>query len=179
VSLQFNVSQLLKSDVGQTRDYRFEADQPLNLGDGAASDVNGDVRFTLTNFGILARGRANAILHLTCARCLEPFETPTEVRFEEEYQPSIDIATGLPAKTPRSDTAFTISQNHTLDLSEALRQNLLIAVELIPVCSRDCQGLCPTCGVNRNVHTCHCHEPDDSSPFAVLQGLLAESDGDK
>jgi uncharacterized protein len=174
--LQFNVSQLLKSDVGQTRDYAFASSEPLDLEEAVATDVRGNVRFTLTNFGVLARGRADAVLHLGCARCLDPFQTTSQLKFEEEYQPSIDIATGLPASVPRSDTAFAISQHHTIDLSEALRQNLLLAVELIPVCSPNCQGLCPTCGVNRNVETCHCHEQDDSSPFAALQGLLAETD---
>jgi uncharacterized protein len=176
VSLQFNVSQLLKSDIGQTRNYEFASGESFDLDDALATDIHGQVRFILTNFGILARGRASATLHLTCARCLEPFAAPTEVTFEEEYQPSIDIATGLPASVPRSDTAFAISQNHTIDLSEALRQDLLLTVELIPVCSSGCQGLCPTCGVNRNFENCHCHVPVDSSPFAVLQILLTEAE---
>jgi uncharacterized protein len=113
---------------------------------------------------------------LICARCLEPFAEPTEVRLDEEYQPSIEIVTGLPSKVPRSDTAFPISQNHTIDLTEALRQDLLLAVDLIPICERDCKGLCPSCGANRNLEQCLCQGSDDSSPFAVLQGLLAESE---
>jgi uncharacterized protein len=95
---------------------------------------------------------------------------------DEEYQPSIEIFSGLPSNVPRSDTAFAISQNHTIDLTEALRQDLLLAVDLIPICKRDCKGLCPSCGVNRNLQQCLCNESDDSSPFAVLQGLLADSE---
>jgi len=179
VSLQFNISQLLKEDVGRTRIYDFHSDVPLDLEDGTATDVHGTVKFTLTNFGILANGSAEAVLHLACARCLEPFETPTSVRFEEEFRPTIDIATGLASTVPLGDTAFDISENHTIDLEEALRQNLLLAVEIIPVCSVGCKGLCPSCGVNRNLKDCHCHEADTSSPFAVLQGLLAESEVEK
>jgi uncharacterized protein len=175
MSLQYNVAQLLKSEVGTTRTYDFEGDEPINLDDGTATDIGGHVKFTLTNFGIVANVEAHARLHLTCARCLEPFDYPTSVHFEDEYQPIIDIATGLPSKTPRSDTAFIITQSHTVDLAEALRQHLLLAVELIPVCREDCRGLCPTCGINRNTDQCDCHTRDESSPFAVLQGLLADS----
>src|SRR5947209_2702782 len=110
-SLQFNVSQLLKSDIGATRDYDFESDEPMDLDDSVARDIRGHVKFTLTNFGILAAVEARANLDLTCARCLEPFQTATTVSLEEEYQPLIDIATGLPSRTPRIDTAFVISQN--------------------------------------------------------------------
>lgn len=178
MSLQFNVSQLLKADIGQTREYEFDSSDPIDLGDGVASDIAGSVKFTLTNFGVLAAGHVHAVLHLSCARCLEAFQTPAEVDFEEQFQPSIDISTGLPSSAPRSDTAFLISQSHTIDLGEPIRQSLLLAVELIPVCREDCAGLCPTCGANRNVEACRCAPDESDSPFAVLQGLLKEASGE-
>lgn len=171
-SLQFNVSQLLKSDIGTTRTYDFAADEALDLDDAVAHDIRGRVKFTLTNFGIVATVDADAVLDLTCARCTESFETPAHVSFEEEYQPIIDVVTGLPSKTPRNEDASIISQNHSIDLGDAIRQALVLSMELIPLCRPDCQGLCPTCGVNLNVQTCECPPADEASPFAVLQGLL-------
>jgi uncharacterized protein len=177
-SLQYNVSQLLKSDVGSTRSYDFESEQPLNLDDSVARDIRGHVKFTLTNFGIVASVDADATLDLTCARCVEPFSSPTHVSFDEEYQPVIDIATGLPSTAPRSDVASAISQNHIIDLAEAIRQALLLSMELIPLCSQECRGLCPTCGVNLNTQQCTCPPAEEPSPFAVLQGLLDGSESD-
>jgi uncharacterized protein len=175
MSLQYNVAQLLKSEIGTTRSYDFASDESIDLEEGTATDIRGHVKFILTNFGIIADVQADAVLHLVCARCLEPFETATSVRFDEEYQPTIDITTGLPSSGPRSDTAFMITQSHTIDLREGLRQNLVVAVELIPVCRKDCRGLCPSCGINRNVESCACDTRVDDSPFAVLQGLLADT----
>lgn len=172
-AFQFNVSQLLKSGIGTTREYDFASEEPFDLDDGVAShDLRGHVRFTLTNFSILAAVQVRAILDLVCARCLEPFPTPTTVSFEEEYQPEIDVTTGLPSTAPRSDAAFAISQNHTIDLGEAIRQDLLLTVELIPLCRQDCQGLCQTCGANRNVEECTCPPFEEPSPFAALQSLF-------
>lgn len=179
MALQYNVSQLLKSDIGDTRWYEFESSVPIDLGDATATDIKGEVKFTLTNFGILAAIRAAANLCLTCARCLEPFTQPTEVSFDEEYQPTIDISTGMPSGVPKSDTAFRVSQSHTIDLTEAFRQNLVVAVDIIPLCSADCQGLCPTCGVNRNIEQCLCPPEEEASPFAVLQGLLTEAQSER
>lgn len=176
MGLDFNVSQLLKSDVGGTRLYEFVTDEPLDLDDSVASNIEGSVKFTLTNFGILADVRAHATLHLVCARCLEPFATDVNVAFEEEYRPAIDISTGLPIPAPDSDTAFTIPQNHTIDLREALRQNLLLSIDLIPLHDPDCKGLCPTCGANRNTDPCDCPSEELATPFAVLQGLLSQTD---
>lgn len=177
-SLQFNVAQLLKSLVGTTRSYDFELDGPLQLDDTVAYDVRGRVKFTLTNFSILAHGAASALLELTCARCLESFRTPVEVQFDEEFEPSIDIATGLPAEGLKNDNAFVISANHTIDLGEALRQHLLLAVELVPVCDPACKGLCATCGANLNNGPCACPPAEEPSPFAALQALLPDSNTD-
>lgn len=177
-TLQYNVSQLLKSDVGTTRSYDLESDEHMDLDDGGATAIRGRLKVTLTNFGILASVEATADLELTCARCLETFDLPADIKFQEEYQPLIDVATGLPSTTPRIDTAFSISQNHTIDLREAIRQHLLLSIELVPVCKSECKGLCPECGVNLNEEACKCPPQEDSSPFAVLQGLLT-TDSDK
>lgn len=177
MSLQFNVSQLLKSSVGGTRSYDFDGDAPIDLdGSSVADQIAGHAKFTLTNFGILAHVDAQASISLTCARCLEPFRSDVAVDFEEEYEPSIDIETGLPAAEAHTENAFFITSNHQIDLTEALRQHFLLAVEIVPVCRADCQGLCPTCGVNLNVETCGCPAPEPASPFAALQGLFPDSD---
>ena len=176
VSLLFNVSQLLKSEIGQTRSYDFEGKEALDLGDWSASEVKGHAKFTLTNFGILATINAKGALRLTCARCLEPFSTPTSVEFEEEYVPSIDIQTGMPSGVPVSDDALPIGADHTVDLGEAIRQQFLLSLDLIPVCRSDCRGLCPTCGINRNIEICQCPPQVAPNPFEVLQNLIQTTD---
>lgn len=176
VSLLFNVSQLLKSEIGQSRSYEFAGKEALDLDDGTATDIHGHAKFTLTNFGILANIAASGQLHLTCARCLEPFTTPIEVQFNEEFVPSIDILTGLPSGTPVSDVALPISSDHMIDLGEAIRQQFLLSMDLIPVCSPDCKGLCPTCGVNRNIETCRCPAQEPANPFEVLKTLIQNTE---
>ncbi|HZU14691.1 MAG TPA: DUF177 domain-containing protein [Chloroflexota bacterium] len=174
--VQFNVSQLLQDPFGATRSYDLTEDA-IDLDDSVARDVRGHVKFTHTNFGIMAQVEADAEMDLTCARCLEQFQGGEHVAFTEEYRPTIDILTGQPsAADAHSETVFEISENHIVDLTEALRQHFLLAMELIPICREDCGGLCPTCGVNLNNETCQCPPPEVTNPFAVLQGLLGETD---
>ncbi len=178
MSLHYNVAQLLKSEIGQKRTYEFESPARIDLDEAVATDIHGHVKFTLTNFGILATVHADAELHLSCARCLEGFQSTTHIDFEEEYQPSIDIVSGKVSSVPSSDTAFIITQNHTVDLREAVRQNLVLAIELIPLCRDDCLGLCPSCGVNRNLESCSCPSSEGPSPFVVLRGLLVQTEAE-
>jgi uncharacterized protein len=137
-----------------------------------AGDVAGSVRLHRTNQGILADGSATAPVELTCDRCLEPYTTAISFPLREQYFPTVDVVTGVELPAPAAETAFGISPNHTLDLREALRQNLLLALPMQSLCRPDCAGLCPQCGRNRNSDPCDCAPESGDDRFAALRALL-------
>jgi hypothetical protein len=51
------------------------------------------------------------------------------------------------------------------------REVIALLFPVQPLCREDCRGLCPHCGVDRNVETCSCPETRRPSPFEVLRGL--------
>ncbi|HZT97030.1 MAG TPA: DUF177 domain-containing protein [Chloroflexota bacterium] len=170
-ALEFNVSQLLRAQVGTTTHHRVDVDTPMELDGIRTWGMHGRVNLIRTNFGILAHADLEARAGLECDRCLEPFEAPVVARFDEEYLPIIDISTGRPVQSERTDETFFISPNHVVDLTEAVRQNLLLAIPMHSVCSEDCRGLCSVCGTNRNLNSCDC-VLEEEHPFAVIAGLL-------
>jgi uncharacterized protein len=50
----------------------------------------------------------------------------------------------------------------SVDLTEDLRESILLAFPSYPVCRETCKGLCAQCGVNLNEETCHCKPPEDA-----------------
>jgi uncharacterized protein len=172
--MQINVAQLLKWPVGTTRIHPIDTDQPLQLDDERTVTLtSGRVRLDRINTGILARGDAEGTVILECGRCLEPYEAAIKVHFEEEFAPSVEVHTGAPLPAPEDDLIFAIDGNHILDLSEALRQNMLVALPISPIHSPSCLGLCPICGGNRNLDPCTCVADEEGNrPFAALRSLL-------
>jgi uncharacterized protein len=135
--LEINVSQMLKAPVGTT--------QNLEIADRVAimeneSKVEGEVTLTRTNRGILARGRLKAGVEASCCRCLSLFNCDADFSFEEEYFPSTDILSGARLELPEEPESFTINEQHTLDLTEAIRQYALMALPMKPLCRPDCTG---------------------------------------
>jgi uncharacterized protein len=66
------------------------------------------------------------------------------------------------AEGDADDLVFNIDANHMMDLTEPVRQALLVALPMKPLCREDCQGICPQCGANRNeVHCEHSEESTD------------------
>jgi uncharacterized protein len=58
-----------------------------------------------------------------------------------------------------------------IDLSELLRESLLLELPMRPLCSDDCVGLCSVCGKNLNQGPCGCVHDDVDPRWAVLKDL--------
>jgi uncharacterized protein len=152
--MQINVAQLLKSAIGAEREY--EVDEDVDI-EGQKVRVTGKVHLIRTDRGILARGSMTSQIEIECSRCLEPFQCPVDIKFEEEFFPLIDVISGLPVGIPEEQSGyFIIDQNHIIDLREAIRQYILLAVPMKPLCKEECAGLCSNCGKNLNQGCCDC-----------------------
>jgi uncharacterized protein len=146
--MQVNVAQLLKEPLGSRRRYDFD-------GETDEGYVSCTADLMRTDVGILVTADCDADVTHTCGRCLQDFPGEAHFRFDEEFFPLVDIETGAHL-TPPDDDRFTIDEHHTLDLTEAVRQYVILERPLTPVCREDCRGLCPQCGANLNERTCSC-----------------------
>ena len=172
-ALTWNVAGLLAEDPGASREFDLESatlaldDDELTL----AGPVAGHVRLRRTNRGILADADLTAALGTDCSRCLRSIAIPVEIRLEEEFLPALDISSGKPLPTADEPEVARLTDHHELDLGPLVRDELLLAVPIAPVCRPDCPGLCPDCGqpVDEGEHD---HETDDIDPrLEALRGF--------
>ena len=136
--LSFNVAQLEKGLIGATRDYQI--DDPLTV-EGQEIRVNGAVKFTKTNRSVLVNASLKTALPLECCRCLAEYQCPLEVRFEEEFFPTLDVTSGVPLDVEDAEENFTVDEHHVLDLTEAIRQYVILAQPMKPLCRMECPGI--------------------------------------
>jgi uncharacterized protein len=101
----------------------------------------------------------------SCNRCLDEFSTFVEVPFAENYQESDMEISG-------SEDELVYYQGDEIDIMDLLRESLILAELLKPLCSEKCRGLCPQCGANLNVKQCSCESQIIDPRLAVLQQLL-------
>jgi uncharacterized protein len=172
--LGFNVAGLLESEPGAQRVFSVDADiTGIDPDLVPTRPLTGEVRLLRTDSGILATGRLQTAIRVRCRRCLEPLTTSVEIELEEEFRPSVDILTGANiAPEEGEDDVTCIDDRHILDLTEVVRQNLLLAVPAAPLCGPICQGLCPVCGANLNEAPCSCQRKEEDPRLAVLRELL-------
>ena len=175
--LTWNVAGLLGEDPGASREYDVEGvDIPLEEGLTLARPASGHVRFRRTNRGILVDADLAAALGTECSRCLRPMAIPVTMRFEEEYLPALDMASGKPLSTDEEPEVARLTDHHEIDLEPAIRDEILLAEPIAPVHSPDCPGLCVVCGLplDEGVHD---HETDDIDPrLEALRNFRPEGD---
>ena len=127
-----------------------------------------DLRLESVVEGVWVSAELHAPLEAECGRCLEPVSAQIDLPVAElfVYQPEPD------------DDEVPVLDGDLIDLEPILRDAVVLALPLNPVCAEDCAGLCPRCGARRaEVGPDHAH--DDLDPrWAVLapwQDSSAES----
>lgn len=174
----FNVSQLLKEPIGATRDYEVVA--PIRhlvpeLID--AEPLAGHVHLLRTDRGVLVQAELSGCVVVPCSRCLVDVSAPIDFIIEEQFQPTVDVMRGVFLEVAEEDETLLIDDHHILDLREVLRQEMLLATPMQPLCKPNCAGLCPKCGEDLNAGPCACAQTDVDARWADLGSLLADVRG--
>ncbi len=171
--MYYNLSQLLREPTGSTRDY--EVDDLFAGPEGGMDRAQGWVRVVRTHQGFIVRAELETQVSLTCSRCLDQFESRSELTMEEESFSKDDSETDQmiePAEEKLGE--IHLDDQHVLDMAEVVRQYVLTAVPIKPLCCEECSGLCPECGTNLNKEKCKCNAAPVDPRWGSLAGLLTE-----
>jgi len=122
---------------------------PWNIPDAGFSSEEGilDLDVVRTEYEIIIRGFLDAEFTVPCARCLAPvvFSVTEEIKRMYSWNPDM-----------LSDTEVEpVSHNDgTVCILDPVREAIIFSLPAMPLCTQDCRGLCPVCGVNRNFEEC-------------------------
>jgi len=150
------------------------ADAVEDLGvDLSRSAITLSARLHLQGTVVQVDGELRGQLVLSCQRCLEPATVPVEMRLHKIYSaaPEPDDARDSDAATDDEDVDYAHHDGETVDLWPVLREDLILTVPITVLCQEDCQGLCPSCGIDRNRASCDCQPEHTESPFAALRSI--------
>lgn len=110
----------------------------------ALKGVAEKVRQTVSFHGIMT-----SRVEQVCARCLEKIEGEVTAPF---------------------DLSYDVHGKETVDITDDLRDILILGHPERFLCRSDCKGICPQCGTNLNHGTCHC-QPTNVSKSSSWEQL--------
>ncbi len=163
-------------------------DAPADLGIEGSSEcrsapVELELRLESVMEGVLVTGTARARAEGECVRCLEPVGLELEADFQELFSyPDADDRGRViaePGDDAEDDEDRFFLEDGLFDLEPLLRDAVVLALPMQPVCQEDCPGLCSECGARLADDPDHHHDAVDIR-WAALQGLAGSpEDGEK
>lgn len=125
---------------------------------------------------ILAQIALEGVLEQRCQRCLERAKIPIDAAFSLHFVSRQAQEMAEESDDPDApEVIFYDSKEGSIDLTLAIRDQLILALPMAVFCKESCLGLCPTCGENRNVISCGCPAQPSFSPFAKLKTHIAKN----
>lgn len=150
------------------------------------SPVELDLRLESVLEGVLVTGTAHATAEGECVRCLEPLALTLDADFQEMFSyPEVDdrgrvIKRSEEAADSEEDEDMLFVEDGLVDLEPVLRDAVVLALPMQPVCREDCPGLCPDCGARLADDPDHHHREAVDIRWAALQELAdTDQDGEK
>lgn len=115
---------------------------------------------------LMLEGEAVTTLSLLCDRCLEPFT--------QEMHIPLETLLATEVEDEESDEIVLLDKGE-VDLGELVREAFILSMDTKHLCSENCKGLCPGCGVDLNHDLCRC-KPEVDPRLASLAKLLEDKD---
>lgn len=138
----------------------FEGDQIK-----AVSMVDVDGVVTSDGDVLVLNANIKTQLELQCARCLDTFIYPIDIDIEERFTKNKEL---------QDDDDLIFVMGDTLDITQIAENSIISTLPIKRLCTEDCKGLCPECGVNRNHESCKCENFDVDIRLAKLRELFGE-----
>ena len=164
--IKINVAEIKKRLVGK-KDFSYEL-KPAELNITEADlPLTGTVtvKGTISNAGdvLLLEAMVEAMVNRTCGRCLKAFTGKSTAEVLEKF---------YPASAENIENDAFIYESDIVDLTEPIRESLLLAEPLQALCRIDSQRLCPVCGADRNKGDCGCDTTTVDPRLAALKQFI-------
>lgn len=138
------------------------------VGVPAGSDLELELRLEAVMEGVLVTGTVTVSVNGECVRCLGVVDDTLVVDVLQLY-----VYDGSDVVDDDVDRLV----GDLLDIEPVVRDTVVLALPLNPVCRPDCPGLCPTCGARLAEEPGHAHDELGDPRWAALRQLVDETNG--
>lgn len=161
--MRLNISDIPEGGVEQ------ELDLPVVI-DEAAGPETAHVRVTVSRFGkkVLVEGTLKISVGLKCSRCLKEVVCPLDVAFTDELNPAEEGGDEEEQELTEKELDLSLYSNDEVDILELIKEQVLLALPMKPLCRPDCLGICVKCGQDLNESPCSCKMEETDPRLASL-----------
>jgi len=167
----------LKMDVtelpdGKTKS-KFDCSSDSLLLERDVLDLDGDAQVEISVFKrgdeIDVEGSVSFVCYLECSRCLKRYKTNHTERITVYYRKAGAVPACREVELTKVDALTYSYDDNVVDLTSSIRDAILLFVPMKPLCSPECKGLCPVCGMDLNQGKCLCSREKADARWEALK----------
>ena len=119
-------------------------------------------------------GSLQATAEIECSRCLTRFPQVVVAEINFNLAPAKVINEEAEHELERAELDTEFYQGEEIDPDAIIKEQILLALPMVPLHSPDCKGLCPVCGTDRNLAECGCETEGwgKAGAFSVLRDIF-------
>ncbi len=145
-----NVKNLYQAEVGTTESFDIEIDlEGLDFPEEIEiHKVTGRLKVMLLEDSVTTNGTFEVDITLICDRCLDSFETKINFTLDREF---------FFDRKEMDKEKLYVDKYQNINISDPVREEIIMAIPIQNFCMVNCPGICPTCGENLNKEACKCN----------------------
>jgi len=106
---------------------------------------------------VYLKGTVMTSVVASCSRCLDTLSYPVDSDLKSHFVPSDDRSVSKrDMELHASDIDAEVYENQQIDLTQSIKDSILLAVPVICLCKENCKGICSQWGKNLNQGLCKC-----------------------
>lgn len=114
------------------------------------------------------KNRVQVSGRFACARCADEFDRTLSDEWRAVFTSDKEMA----GMNEADDMHYLAPEAKEIDLTDEIRDAIVLAVPMKMLCSENCRGLCAGCGANLNTEPCRCAAPPADPRWEALRRLL-------
>jgi uncharacterized protein len=140
---------------------------------------------------ITVTGVVEGMIVRQCVRCLREYDDPLAFSIRAAYAPEAKAAPKRPKRVdPKKTRLVPVEageeseeepddqyhyQGDHVELAPMVREHVILAAPMQPLCKEDCAGLCASCGKDLNEGPCHCAVEPPATAFRVVRSTKQQT----
>lgn len=162
---RINISKLSEG----IHEYTFEGNpSKIGLDERFSGTVRIEAKIDKSLRQIFLQANIQAEGGFCCDRCLENFQQKINTAYSMVYIQGTRSTVDL---NKEEEIQILAADSNYIDLDNDVREYILLTIPQKLLCREECQGFCPTCGVNKNIASCTCGAMAVDSRWDALKKL--------
>lgn len=136
-----------------------------------ASPIEAHLELMKAGQSVHVHGNLRGEIEVTCSRCLTQVKRTLDLPLDVTFLPLPELGSEK-HELQMDEMDLDFYEGDSIDLGSLLREQVILNMDIKPLCDENCRGICQRCGKDLSTGDCLCKEEATDSRLEVLRKFM-------